>query len=324
MTLEAKYLQLNIFTTLETANIYSVNRIFAPQANKMKKQLPLLALCCTLIFASLNAHSENKKTLVFSAIPDQNQSQLKKRFDKVAEYLSRTLNVPVKYVPVKSYAAAITAFRNNQVQLAWFGGLSGVRARAFVANSEAIAQGLEDTQFETYFIAHHSTGLQASTKFPLDIAGINFTFGSKGSTSGRLMPEFYIREYFHKSPADVFKRVGFSGNHSRTIALVQSGAYQAGAVNFKVWQNELKNGRIDKSKVSVIWKTPSYPDYQWSVRGDVNKVWGNGFKEKIKQALLNMKDPELLNAFPRSAFISAKNTDYLPILNTAKKIGLID
>jgi len=295
---------------------------FLESGCQMKKLFCTSLFSIILLITSPTTYSA-EKTLVFSAIPDQNQSQLNKRFSKVATYLSSTLNVPVKYVPVKSYAAAITAFQNNQVQLAWFGGLSGVRARALVADSEAIAQGVEDTEFETYIIAHHSTGLKSSDNFPSGIANTNFTFGSKGSTSGRLMPEFYIREHFKKAPEDIFKRVGFSGNHSRTIALVQTGAYQVGAVNYKVWQRELKEGKIDLSKVSIIWKTPAYPDYQWSVRGDTDNIWGAGFKERIKKALLDMKDPELLNAFPRSAFISAKNDDYQPILNTALKIGLI-
>ena len=264
------------------------------------------------------------KTLVFSAIPDQDQSQLITRFGKVADYLSKKLGVPVSYVPVKSYSAAITAFRNNQVQLAWFGGLSGVRARLLVPGSEAIAQGQEDTAFKTYFIAHQSTGLKLSDHFPAEIAGKTFTFGSKGSTSGRLMPEYYIRQQLGKTPEDTFNRVGFSGNHSRTIALVQSGAYQVGATNYKVWEQELQAGKIDTSKVSVIWKTPTYPDYQWTVRGDVDSVWGSGFKARIKQALLDMQDPALLDTFPRSRFISAHNDDYQPILDTAKKIGLID
>lgn len=282
-----------------------------------------LCLALSLLTVSINAHSAPKQ-LVFSAIPDQDQSQLKKRFGKVADYLSQKLGIPVKYVPVKSYSAAITAFRNDQVQLAWFGGLSGVRARLLVPGSEAIAQGQEDTQFKTFFIAHSSTGLSSSSSFPEAIADKTFTFGSKGSTSGRLMPEFYIREHLGKSPNDAFDRVGFSGNHSRTIALVQTGAYQVGATNYKVWEKEMKAGKIDSDKVSVIWKTPEYPDYQWSIRGDVDKVWGNGFKARVTKALLDMKDPALLEAFPRSRFISASNDDYQPILDTAKKIGLID
>ncbi len=264
------------------------------------------------------------KTLVFSAIPDQNQSQLINRFSKVAQYLSEELGVPVNYVPVKSYAAAITAFRNNQVQLAWFGGLSGVRARLLVPGSEAIAQGVEDTHFKSYFIAHHSTGLKASDEFPAGIADLTFTFGSKGSTSGRLMPAYYIQEHLSKPPNQALSRVGFSGNHSRTIALVQTGAYQVGATNYKVWESELKAGKIDLSKVSVIWETPSYPDYQWTIRGDVDSDWGAGFKDRVKQALLNMKSAELLEAFPRSGFVSAENRDYEPILDIAREIGLID
>ncbi|MEH6578876.1 MAG: putative selenate ABC transporter substrate-binding protein [Amphritea sp.] len=287
------------------------------------KFLVHFSILLSLAVAPTTVLSETK-TLVFSAIPDQDQSQLIKRFGKVADYLTQKLGVPVEYVPVKSYSAAITAFRNNQVQLAWFGGLSGVRARKLVSGSEAIAQGAEDTEFQTYFIAHHSTGLKPSDSFPAEIAGKSFTFGSKGSTSGRLMPEYYIREHLGKTPKEAFDLVGFSGNHSRTIALVQTGAYQIGATNYKVWEEELKSGKIDTGMVSVIWKTPSYPDYQWTVRGDVDSVWGEGFKARIKQALLDMDDPALLESFPRSRFISTENSDYLPILDTAKKIGLID
>jgi phosphonate transport system substrate-binding protein len=263
-------------------------------------------------------------TFTFTAIPDQDESRLRERFDKVAAYLERRLDVDVRYVPVKSYAAAVTAFRNDQVQLAWFGGLSGVRARALVPGSEAIAQGEEDTAFRTYFIAHTSTGLEKSEDFPKGMAGKTFTFGSKGSTSGRLMPEYHVRKEFGKAPDEVFGRVGFSGDHSRTISLVQSGSYQVGAVNFQVWKQEVEAGVVDPEQVKVIWETPPYPDYQWTIRGDVNERFGDGFKAKVVEALLSMSEPALLEAFPRSAFVPASNDDYKPIEETAKKIGLVD
>lgn len=268
--------------------------------------------------------SVSAQTFTFTAIPDQDETLLKTRFNKIAAYLSEQLQIDVTYVPVKSYAAAITAFRNNQVQLAWFGGLSGVRARILVPGSEAIAQGYEDQFFTTYFIAHHSTGLDESSDLSNRLKDRTFTFGSKGSTSGRLMPEFYLREHFNQAPEDIFNRVGFSGDHSRTIALVQSGAYEIGAVNFKVWERELKAGKIQTDKVKVIWKTPTYPDYQWSVRGDVEKQWGEGFKAKIQQALLQMNDPGLLASFPRQSFVKATNSDFMPIEKVARSIGLID
>ena len=277
-----------------------------------------------LIISVIHTEQVFANTFVFTAIPDEDESKLRSRFDKVATYLTNQLAIEVKYIPVKSYGAAVTAFRNNQVQLAWFGGLSGVRARALVSGSTAIAQGVEDPKFQTYFIAHSSTGLKKSSNFPIMIAGKTFTFGSKGSTSGRLMPEFYIRKNFSNSPNKVFSRVGYSGNHSRTISLVESGAFQIGATNFQVWKKNLVAGKIDTSKVAVIWETPSYPDYNWSIRGDVDKNFGSGLTERVKTALLNLKDPDLLASFPRKGFIPASNADFQSIVTVGKQIGLIE
>jgi len=218
----------------------------------------LVALVAALLLSACN--DPHTGTFIFTAIPDQDESQLEKRFGTIALYLEDQLGVPVKYVPVKSYAAAVTAFRNDEVQMAWFGGLSGVQARRLVPGSQAIAQGQEDTAFKSYFIANSSTGLKPVETLGEDfIAQPSFTFGSKGSTSGRLMPEFYLRDTFNEAPDTLFEKVGFSGDHSRTIALVQSGAYATGAVNFKVWERELAEGKIDTSKVSVIWETPATP-----------------------------------------------------------------
>ena len=283
----------------------------------------LAALFAALLLSACN--EPHTGTFVFTAIPDQDESQLEKRFGVVALYLEEKLGVPVKYVPVKSYPAAVTAFRNNEVQMAWFGGLSGVQARRLVPGSQAIAQGLEDPDFKSYFIANTSTGLTQSDTLPESfIDQPSFTFGSKGSTSGRLMPEFYLRETFNQAPDQLFDKVGFSGDHSATIALVQSGAYATGAVNYKVWERELEEGKIDTSKVQVIWETPGYPDYHWTVRGDLNDKFGDGFSQRVTEALLAIDDPVLLNAFPREKFIPASNDDFAPIEETAEAIGLLD
>ena len=143
-------------------------------------------------------------TFTFTAIPDQDTARLEERFGKITKYLTNELGIDVKYIPVKSYSASVEAFKNNQVQLAWFGGLSGVKARLSVSGSKAIAQGKNDPNFKTYFIANKSTGISKSVSFPLDIQNRTFTFGSKGSTSGRLMPEFFIREEFGIFPEEVF------------------------------------------------------------------------------------------------------------------------
>ena len=277
----------------------------------------------TLLFGMLWTLSAWSADFTFTAIPDQDTTRLQERFGKIADYLTEKLGVNVKYVPVKSYSASVQAFKNNEVQLAWFGGLSGVQARLGVPGSMAIAQGAEDPDFITYFIANTSTGLSFSEDFPSGIKGKTFTFGSKGSTSGRLMPEYFIRQHFGKAPRDVFKRVGFSGDHSKTLALVQSGAFEVGAMNFKVWQKEAEAGNVDPKKVQVIWRTPTYPDYNWTIRGDVEKTYGDGFIQKVQHALVEIRDEGILSVFPRARFIPADNSMYEPILHTATDVGII-
>ena len=115
--------------------------------------------------------------LVFTAIPDQDETRLVERFRRVVVYLQEALGVPVHYAPVKSYAAAVSAFTNNQVQLAWFGGLTSSQARRATPGSEAIVQGAEDAAFFSYFIANTATGLTRSDGFPAGIAGRSFSFG---------------------------------------------------------------------------------------------------------------------------------------------------
>ncbi|AZR43016.1 putative selenate ABC transporter substrate-binding protein [Marinobacter salarius] len=288
-------------------------------ALKLIRKFAVASLLTLLSSATVSA-----QTLVFTAIPDEDETKLVERFRGIADYLAGELDVDVRYIPVKSYAAAVSAFRNNQVQLAWFGGLSGVQARELVPGSEAIAQGVEDKAFYTHFIAHKSTGLDEMETLSDELQGKTFTFGSKGSTSGRLIPEYYIRESFEDSPDNVFSRVGFSGNHTRTLRLVEAGTYDVGAINFSVWDKEMENGNIDTGAVKVIWTTPSYPNYQWSVRGDVNEQFGEGFQKRLQEALLAMDDPELLESFPRSGFIPVSNDAYEPIRVVGKQIGIID
>jgi len=286
---------------------------------------PLLATACAVLLLAACDSREPAPTFTFTAIPDQDESRLEQRFGKVAEHLEEALGVPVKYVPVKSYPAAVTAFRNDEVQMAWFGGLSGVQARRLVPGSQAIAQGQEDTAFKSYFIANSRTGLEPGDSLPDAFAEQpSFTFGSKGSTSGRLMPEYYFRERFGAPPQELIDKVGFSGDHSRTLSLVESGAYATGALNYQVWDQALADGDIDTDKVKVIWETPAYPDYHWTVRGDLDQRFGDGFSQRVTEVLLAIDDPELLEAFPRSAFVPADNDDYQAIEDTAESIGLLD
>ena len=132
--------------------------------------MKLRRICCAIAVA-LATQASAADMFRFTAIPDQNTARLKERFDRVAVYLSGELGIDVEYIPVKSYAASVNAFKNDEVQLAWFGGLSGVKARRSVAGSQAIAQGEEDLEFVTYFIANASHRHRAVRRVPRGDSG---------------------------------------------------------------------------------------------------------------------------------------------------------
>ena len=123
-------------------------------------------LVILLLVASLFTVSAWGADFTFTAIPDQDTTRLQERFGKIADYLSEELGITVKYIPVKSYSASVQAFKNNEVQLAWFGGLSGVQARMAVPNSVAIAQGAEDPDFHQLFHRQYQYGTVVLRKIP--------------------------------------------------------------------------------------------------------------------------------------------------------------
>jgi len=286
-------------------------------------RLSMSIAACLLALTGV-ARAADTPAFVFTAIPDQDETRLVERFTKVADYLTSKLGVTVKYIPVKSYPAAVTAFVNGQVQLAWFGGFTGVQARAASPGAQALAQGAEDDHFKSYFIANASTGLKPGKDLPASLAGKTFTFGARTSTSGRVMPQYFLAQAFKKPPEEIFSRVGFSDDHSRTIQLVQSGAYEIGALDYTVWDLDRTAGKVDDSKVSVFWESPTFPDYQWTARGDVDSIYGAGFTEKLKATLIGISDKAILDPFGRSKFIPASNADYAPVESVAKAAGMLN
>ena len=88
------------------------------------------------------AETEFEGELVIGAIPDQDPEILARNYELVANYLAEEVGVTVRFEPVTEYDAAVTAFRVGDLDLVWFGGLTGVQARLQVDGAEAIAQRL--------------------------------------------------------------------------------------------------------------------------------------------------------------------------------------
>ncbi len=299
---------------------------------KSSRRLFLLnfVLYATIFLTLANNQSSAKEILSIGAIPDQNPEHLNRLYKLLSSYLSNKLKIPVRYVPVTNYPAAVSAFRTGNLDLVWFGGLTGTQARIQKPGSQVLAQRDIDRKFQSLFIANQASNIPIIKK-QSDLSVLKnkrLTFGSESSTSGRLMPQHYLQEVGVNMNDFKGKRPGFSGSHDATIALVHSGSYEVGALNKQVWEANLKKERIDLSKVKVIWETPTYADYHWLAQPDLDKRFGDGFTTKLKMALLDIgksstSDSEILELFGAKKFVSADESNYIEIERIGRQLGKI-
>ncbi|RME69963.1 MAG: putative selenate ABC transporter substrate-binding protein [Chloroflexi bacterium] len=274
--------------------------------------------------------AENQiRPFTIGAIPDQDPEKLQRLYGKLAVYLESELGVPVNYKPVTDYVAAVTAFKVGDLDMVWFGGLTGVQARLQVPGAEAIVQRDIDQQFHSVFIANTASGLSPIDDLAglVQLKGHTFTFGSESSTSGRLMPQYFLSQAgVHLE--DFKGEVGFSGSHDKTIKLVEAGSYEAGVLNEQVWLSRVEAGQVDLNKVQVIWRTPPYYDYHWVIRPDVKEHYGPDFVERVQAAFFKL-DPnvpahkEILDLFGAQKFIPTENANYAEIEAVGREIGKI-
>lgn len=295
-----------------------------PSLRALRLRAVFVALVLLLAGCGGAAATDEPPPLVIGGIPDQDVDLLQKRFGSLADYLSAKLGIPVRYQPSVDYSAVVTAFANGDIQLGWFGGLTGVQARLETPGAQAVAQRPRDTRFHSVFIVH--TGVQAQTL--ADLAGLTFTFGSRSSTSGHLMPRYFLKQAGVDPETDFQGRPGYSGSHDKTWKLVEAGVYQAGVLNAAVWDEAVEQGEVDTSKVRVISRSPPFYDYHWVVHPKIDKIYGKGTTERLVQVLLDMnesgkKAQRILEYFNAEKFIRTKNSNYARIEQVARSLGLV-
>lgn len=286
----------------------------------------LLTLTASILaLFQIACSSQGAPVLVIGGIPDQDLSLLEERFGRVADYLATELGIPVEYRATVSYVALVTGFEHGDVDLAWFGGLTSVQARQLVPGSSAIAQRPRDADFRSVFIVRSGLGDVLAIE---DLRGRSFTFGSESSTSGHLMPRFFLSRAGLRPDNDFRGRPSYSGSHDKTWQLVEAGAFDAGVLSQTVWQRAVDSGEVDTNTVSALAVTESYFNYNWLAHGSLDETFGDGTTERIRDAFLALTaadedDAKILELFHTDRFVATNNINYADLDAIARRLGLL-
>src|SRR5205085_3562734 len=211
------------------------------------------------------------------------QTDLQRKFKPLADYLKRETGLDVQFIPVTDYAAVVEGLATNKLDMAWLGGFTYVQAKIRTnGGAVPIVQRAEDAKFTSRFIVP----IGSSAKTLADLKGKTFAFGAPSSTSGSLMPRYYLLQAGIDPERD-FKSVAFSGAHDATVAFVAAGRAEAGVLNASVMDKLVESKNPNAAKVRVLAVTPPYFDYNWTVRPGMDPA----LVKKLTDAFLEL-DPK--------------------------------
>lgn len=274
---------------------------------------------CALILANNSGlletgNMEPTGILRIGVLPDQDPETLKKRFAPVLDYLSEKLQLTCELIVPESYPDLLALFHERKVDLAYFGGYSYVKARLQDRAIPLVMRRI-DTRFTSLFI------VKASNPAPSLEALENKTiaFGSTLSTSGHLMPRYYLQQK-NITPESFFSTVRYSGAHDKTTYWVRDGKVDVGVANATTIRSMLDKGLIKPGEIRILWETPPYADYVWAIRPQ----FAESLNTRIRDAFLhlspdNAEHSRILQNLNAIGYIPADPDDFLSLTNIARE-----
>lgn len=289
-----------------------------------------LAVAGTLgLSARQTQAAQRPEKLIITAIPDDGDAdRMRENFGALARLLGKAVGLPVEYMHVENYAASVTALATGRAHIAWLGAVTTAQARMQMGDALTVLGCRDiDKRFVSYFIANPATGLGTlSTLGELAQAaagkGWSFTFGSKSSTSGHVMPRKFFMDQTGSTPEKVFRTVAYSGSHDVSLRMVADGTHQIGALNYASWD---KADAALKARAPIIYKTPPYIDYALAARTDL----GPELLAALRSALLAIdgstpEGAQLLSYLKAGRFVHAEVGEwqqYVELLESGLDIG---
>lgn len=296
------------------------NRIHLAHGPKLSLLL-LTALALGVIACAKNnrAASGGSKSPVLrvSMIPNTDPGKILRDSQPLIRYLEKETGAKVELTVPTNYAAVVEAIANDQVDIAYLGGFTYVQASQR-AGVMPLVQRERDRGFHSVFITQPGSGINSLP----DLKGRSFAFGDINSTSGHLMPEYFMRQ--HNVDPNVIARAVYTGGHDATALAVVNKKVDAGAMDETVFEKMTRDGKLDATRVRVFYTTPPFFDYIWASR----KGLDSQVAEKFSAAFLKLSDVDesqktilaLLNA---TKYHRANNSDYDKLRQAAREAGLM-
>ena len=231
---------------------------------------------------------EDVPAIRIGLLPDDSAQALLSRFEPMRTRLEKTLQRPVKVMIPSlershSYKDLTDAFAEGRIDIAYFGGATFLAASDRTPTVPLVMRKL-DGRFRSYFITR--PGSKAISLE--DLKGMRFAFGSKDSTSGYLMPLYYLKEIGIDPDKDFQGPPQFSGSHTRTLEWVLAGRVDAGVTNGQIVDRLLREKKLDLKKIDIAWVSPGFPDYIWAAREDVPPE----VRKRVQQIFLDLKQSD--------------------------------
>lgn len=251
-----------------------------------------------------SAPTDELGTIRFGLIPSEGGTDIVERFKPVIEQLEMELGRPVEAFSATEYLGIITAMKNKQVDVVYFGPKSYVEANR-IAGAIAVAKELNLDGLAGYFgiiVTNQSTGIRSLA----DARGRSFGFTTPNSTSGYLVPFIGIMEETGMPAEEYFGDVKYTGTHGNAVRAVLAGDLDVAATNTLDFRAMQQSG-LDASALVEIWRSPEIPAGVIAVRDDLPIE----FREQVTAALVKLSgDHDAMEQMARGGFVPATDEDY--------------
>lgn len=240
-----------------------------------------LLLAATL---ATSAEAQQITELNFGVIPAELAPNVRRDWQPFIDDMSKALGMKVNAFFASDYAAVIEGMRFNKVQLAWFGNKAAMEA-VDRANGEVFARTMTldgNPGYWSLLITHKDSGINSVEDVLRDGKKYIFGNGDPNSTSGFLVPSYYVFAANKIDPKTYFKIVRNASHEANLLAVASR------QVDFAT-NNTMDLARFQKEQpakaalIKVIWKSPLIPNDPLVWRKDLPA----DLKAKIKSFILN-------------------------------------